>query len=79
MYGSTRDHTLAVKAILSDGSDVEFSALGKEEFNSKTKGTSLEAALYKHIFSELDNPIIREQIKQAIQKHPLRDAIQAMP
>ena len=68
VYGATRDHTLAVKAILSDGSDVEFSALGKEEFISKTKGTSLEAALYKHIFAELDNHIIREQIETGYPK-----------
>ena len=68
VYGATRDHTLAVKAILSDGSDVEFSALSKEEFISKTKGTSLEAALYKHIFAELDNHIIREQIETGYPK-----------
>ena len=62
VYGSTRDHTLAVKALLSDGSAVEFSSLTKEEFNFKTKGNSLEAALYKQIHSELVNPVIREQI-----------------
>ena len=67
-YGSTRDHTLAVKAILSDGSDVEFSSLSKEEFNSKTKGTSLESTLYKHIYSELDNPMIRDLIKSGYPK-----------
>ena len=67
-YGSTRDHTLAVKAILSDGSAVEFSNLNNEEFISKTKGTSLEASLYKHIYSELDNPVIREQIEKGYPK-----------
>ncbi|MDB2493382.1 FAD-binding protein [Flavobacteriaceae bacterium] len=61
-YGSTRDHTLAIKAILSDGSAVEFTTLTKDEFNSKTKGTSLESNLYKQIYAELANPIIREQI-----------------
>ena len=61
-YGSTRDHTLAVKAILSDGSAVEFSDLTQEEFNSKTQGNSLEANLYKQIHSELDNPIVRKHI-----------------
>ena len=30
-YGSTRDHTLAIKAILSDGSEVEFSDLTQDE------------------------------------------------
>ncbi len=68
VYGSTRDHTLAVKAILSDGSAVEFSSLTKDEFNLKTKGTSLEASLYKHIYSELDNPVIRSQIESGYPK-----------
>ena len=68
VYGSTRDHTLAVKALLSDGSAVEFSALTKDEFRIKTKGTSLEASLYKHIHSELDNPVIRSQIDSGYPK-----------
>ena len=67
-YGSTRDHTLAVKTILSDGSAVEFSALTKEEFISKTKGTSLENTLYKQIYTELANPVTREQIVEGYPK-----------
>ena len=67
-YGSTRDHTLAVKAFLSDGSAVEFKPLTKEEFNSKTKGASLESNLYKQIYAELANPIIREQILEGYPK-----------
>jgi FAD/FMN-containing dehydrogenase/Fe-S oxidoreductase len=67
-YGSTRDHTIAVKALLSDGSAVEFSSLTKEEFDLKSNGTSLEANLYKHIYSELSNPIIRKQINEGYPK-----------
>ena len=67
-YGSTRDHIHAVKAILSDGSAVEFKPLTKEEFNSKTKGASLESNLYKQIYAELANPIIREQIIEGYPK-----------
>ena len=67
-YGSTRDHTLAIKAILSDGSAVEFTTLTRDEFNSKTKGTSLESNLYKQIYEELANPIIREQIIEGYPK-----------
>jgi FAD/FMN-containing dehydrogenase/Fe-S oxidoreductase len=67
-YGSTRDHTLAIKAILSDGSAVEFTILTRDEFNSKTKGTSLESNLYKQIYAELANPIIREQIIEGYPK-----------
>ena len=67
-YGSTRDHTLAIKAILSDGSAVEFTTLTRDEFNSKTKGTSLESNLYKQIYAELANPILREQIIEGYPK-----------
>ena len=67
-YGSTRDHTLAIKAILNDGSAVEFTTLTRDEFNSKTKGTSLESNLYKQIYAELANPIIREQIIEGYPK-----------
>ena len=68
VYGATRDHTLAVKTILSDGSTVEFSALTKDEFSAKTKGSTLEAALYKQIFSELNTPKIRNQISDGYPK-----------
>ena len=37
IYGSTRDHTIAIKALLSDGSEVAFNAITKEEFHKKTK------------------------------------------
>lgn len=68
VYGATRDHTLAVKTILSDGSAVEFSALTKYEFSAKTKGSTLEAALYKQIFSELNTSKIQNQISDGYPK-----------
>lgn len=42
VYGSTRDHTLEVETILSDGCEVIFKELTKDEFNSKLKLNSLE-------------------------------------
>ena len=63
VYGSTRDHTLAVKALLSDGSSVCFTSLSNQEFNSKLKEDSLEGALYRHLHSELSDPLIRNQIE----------------
>ncbi|MCX6226824.1 MAG: FAD-binding oxidoreductase, partial [Bacteroidia bacterium] len=38
VYGSTRDHTLAVQAVLSDGSVAEFSAVNRESFEQKCIG-----------------------------------------
>jgi FAD/FMN-containing dehydrogenase/Fe-S oxidoreductase len=68
IYGSTRDHTLAVKTILSDGSDANFSALSDDAFHEKcrTKGIkpSLETKIYQHIRETLENPRIQENIHQ---------------
>ena len=57
-----------MKTILSDGSAVEFSALTKDEFSAKTKGSTLEAALYKQIFSELNTSKIQNQISDGYPK-----------
>lgn len=53
VYKSTRAHTLAVKALLSDGSEVEFKALSFEEFIEKAEGDTLEARLYRSVRSQL--------------------------
>jgi FAD/FMN-containing dehydrogenase/Fe-S oxidoreductase len=50
VYGSTRDHLLEVKAFLSDGSEVIFSATDKEMFAVKCNSENqLEAAVYQQI------------------------------
>lgn len=63
IYGSTREHTLAVKALLSDGSEVVFEPLSAEAFDSKTRLDSLEGRLYRHIRDVLDNTDNRRQIR----------------
>lgn len=55
IYGSTREHTLEIKALLSDGSAVDFKALEFEEFIKKCEGDSLENELYRNIRSLLSN------------------------
>ncbi len=62
IYGSTRDHLRKVRAVLSDGSVVEFEPLNKEEFQAKTVGDSLENSLYRHINDILSKPANREEI-----------------
>jgi len=49
VYGSTRDHTLEVKALLSDGSEVVFGALTKAQFEQKCELQSLEGQIYRNI------------------------------
>ncbi|QNK64380.1 FAD-binding protein [Pedobacter sp. PAMC26386] len=55
IYGSTREHTLEIKALLADGSPVEFKSLGFEEFIEKCEGDSLESDLYTNIRTLLSN------------------------
>ncbi len=58
IYGSTRDHTISVNAILSDGSEVTFEPLTTKEFEEKCNGSSLENKIYsniKDILSENEN------------------------
>ena len=51
IYGTTREHLISVKAVLSDGSEAEFGPLGREEFEDKCRGQNLEGKIYRHIES----------------------------
>ncbi len=67
-YGVTRDKVIALKTLLSDCSRAEFKALSKVDFEQKTKGSSLEASIYKNIYKELFNNDIQEEIKHNFPK-----------
>ena len=62
LYGSTRDHVISVKGFLSDGSEVEFKELNREEFSSKCTGPSLENKIYRQINEILSDPENQETI-----------------
>jgi FAD/FMN-containing dehydrogenase/Fe-S oxidoreductase len=55
VYGSTREHLLEIKALLSDGSEASFYSMGLDEFHSKCETGTLESAIYKNIRSLLGN------------------------
>ncbi len=63
VYGSTRDHTLDVKALLSDGSEVVFGKLSKEQFEQKCMLDSLEGSIYRNIKETLGNAENQEEIR----------------
>lgn len=63
LYGSTRDHLLELKAILSDGSEVEFKALSTPEFHQKCEGTTLENKIYRQLREILSNTINQQEIR----------------
>ena len=64
IYGSTRDHILSVKTILSDGSEVEFKELTKDELTSKLKLQTLEGEIYRNIYEILSNPNNQKNIRK---------------
>lgn len=63
LYGSTRDHLLAVKVLLSDGSEVELKALTTEEFRMKCEGTALENRIYRHLRELLSDATNQKEIR----------------
>jgi len=62
IYGSTRDHVISVKTILSDGSETKFSSLTKEEFQNKLHGNSLESRIYQNVYEILSNSVNQKEI-----------------
>lgn len=73
VYRSTREHLLSVKAILSDGSEAEFSALDIDAFHAKCERQDLEGAIYRHIRSTLSDyenqvSIRREFPKKSVER-----------
>ncbi len=66
LYGTTREHTLEVRAILSDGSITTFKALTPEEFEQKCSGetavSELEATIYRTLRDRLSDPAVQEEI-----------------
>src|SRR5450631_4224924 len=55
VYGSTRDHLLEIKALLSDGTEASFHSMDLDEFHEKCEGENLESTIYKTIRSLLSN------------------------
>jgi len=67
-YGVTRDKIIAIKAILSDGSEAVFSEITKAEFHEKMQLESLEGQIYRSLYEELSPKEIQEQIRSNFPK-----------
>ncbi|HKP32267.1 MAG TPA: FAD-binding and (Fe-S)-binding domain-containing protein, partial [Chitinophagaceae bacterium] len=72
VYGSTRDHLLEVKALMSDGNEAEFKTLNIDEFHEKCEGESLEAKIYKTTRSLLSIHENQEEIRREFPKKSIR-------
>ncbi|MDB5263901.1 MAG: FAD-binding protein [Adhaeribacter sp.] len=72
VYRSTREHVLSVKAILSDGSETEFTSLTPEAFEAKCQGegtaSELETRVYQAVKAMLSHPETQNEIRQEFPK-----------
>ncbi|PCH77272.1 MAG: FAD-binding oxidoreductase [Flavobacteriaceae bacterium] len=62
-FGVTRDKIIALKTILSDGSEVTFKDVSKDEFNEISKGKSFESSIYKNIVDLLSPEDVQQEIR----------------
>jgi FAD/FMN-containing dehydrogenase/Fe-S oxidoreductase len=68
VYGSTREHLLSVRAVMSDGSMAEFRSLSPVEFAAKCSGDTREAAVYRETSKLLGDAANREEISREFPK-----------
>jgi len=63
VYQSTREHTLAIKAFLSNGDEVVFRDLSEYEFKEKCDLKTKEGELYRHVQQVLEDKDNQEDIR----------------
>jgi FAD/FMN-containing dehydrogenases len=64
VYGSTREHLVSLRTVMSDGSIAEFGSLSPVEFAAKCSGDTLEAAVYREINKLLGDAGNRAEISR---------------
>ena len=72
IWGTTRDHLLDVRAVLSDGAEVLFGPLSSDQLDAKCRGVNvvspLEQRLYTQFREWLSDPTIRQRIQDGYPK-----------
>ncbi|MCX6259974.1 MAG: FAD-binding protein [Bacteroidia bacterium] len=63
VYGSTRDHTIELKTLLSDGSEATFGPVDKNTFDKKCSQDNLEGKIYRNLKEILNDPENKKSIK----------------
>jgi FAD/FMN-containing dehydrogenase/Fe-S oxidoreductase len=71
VYGSTREHLVSARAVLSDGSIAEFGPLSSIEFEGKCAGDTLEATIYRETKRLLGDPENRAEINRQFPKRSI--------
>jgi len=63
VYGTTRDHTLSVRTVLSDASVAEFGPLEEDEYAEKLDQQGLEGDIYRELHAMLSDPDNQKEIE----------------
>jgi len=63
IYGSTRDHTIEMRTVLSDGNEAIFSSVDEKIFGLKCLQENLEGKIYRNIKEILDDTANQSSIK----------------
>lgn len=72
VYGSTRDHVLELKTLLSDGTEAIFRALTPEAFTKKCAKKGLEGNIYRQLQQALKDPVRQQSIREHFPKEGIR-------
>jgi len=64
IYGSTRDHTIELHTVLSDGSEAVFGPIDKKGFEERCEKQSLEGEIYRTIRKILEDPENQKNIRE---------------
>lgn len=72
VYGSTRDHLLAARTVLSDGSVALFAACTMEQLKEQLELPGLEGQIYRQLLNLLQDPQVQDNIRQHYPKASIR-------
>lgn len=72
VYGSTRDHVLEIRAVLSDGSTAVFGPLSDKELEDKCGDDTLEGRIYMEMLAMLNDEGNKKDIKDNFPEPSIR-------
>ena len=72
IWGTTRDHLLEVRVVLSDGAEATFGSLTPDQFDAKCRGENVVSPLEQRIYVQfrdwLSNPTVQQHIREGYPK-----------
>ena len=72
IYGSTRDHLLEVKMVLSDGSEAHFKPLSRQELSQKLTLEGVEGNIYRKLYEILSDSSNIKEIQEQFPEPALK-------